>query len=40
MKVAYQQIRKSKVWQNPKKRKQLEKLLTQLEALSKEEEKN
>ncbi|CCQ58224.1 Chromosome (plasmid) partitioning protein ParB / Stage 0 sporulation protein J [Crocosphaera watsonii WH 0402] len=40
LKVAYQQIRKSKVWQNPKKRKQLEKLLTQLEALSKEEEKN
>ena len=39
LKVAYQQIRKSKVWQDPKKRKQLEKLLTQLEALTKEDEK-
>ncbi len=40
LKVAYQQIKKSKVWQDPKKRKQLEKLLTQLEALTKEKEEN
>ena len=38
LKVAYQHIRKSKAWENPKKRKQLEKLLTQLETLTKEEE--
>jgi ParB family chromosome partitioning protein len=38
LKVAYQQIKKSKVWSDPKKRKQLEKLLTQLEALTKESE--
>ena len=38
LKVAYQQIKKSKVWSDPKKRKRLEKLLTQLEALTKKEE--
>ena len=38
LKVTYQHIRKSKVWENPKKRKQLEKLLTQLETLIQEEE--
>lgn len=36
LKTAYQKIKKSKVWENPKKRKQLEKLLTQLEALTSE----
>lgn len=38
LKVTYQQINKSKIWEDPKKRKQLEKLLSQLEALTKEEE--
>lgn len=33
MKVAYQQIKKAKIWDNPKKLKQFEKLLSQLEAL-------
>ena len=34
LKTAYQQINKSKVWSNPKKRQKLEKLLNQLEALT------
>ena len=34
LKTAYQQINKSKVWSNPKKRQKLEKLLSQLEALT------
>ena len=34
MKRAYQQIKKAKVWDDPKKCKQLEKLLSQLEALT------
>ena len=34
LKAAYQQINKSKVWSDPKKRQQLEKLLSQLEALT------
>ena len=34
LKAAYQQINKSKVWSNPKKRQKLEKLLSQLEALT------
>jgi ParB family chromosome partitioning protein len=38
LKVTYQQINKSKIWEDPKKRKQLEKLLAQLEALTKKEE--
>ena len=33
LKTAYQQINKSKVWSDPKKRQKLEKLLSQLEAL-------
>lgn len=37
LKVVYQQIKKSKVWSNPKKRKQLEKLLAKLEALTQED---
>ena len=36
LKTAYQRVKKSKVWENPKKRKQLEKLLSQLEALTSE----
>ena len=36
LKTAYQKVKKSKVWENPKKRKQLEKLLSQLEALTSE----
>jgi ParB family transcriptional regulator, chromosome partitioning protein len=38
LKITYQQINKSKIWEDPKKRKQLEKLLAQLEALTKKEE--
>jgi ParB family chromosome partitioning protein len=34
LKTAYKQINKSKVWSNPKKRQKLEKLLSQLEALT------
>ena len=34
LKTAYQKVKKSKVWENPQKRKQLEKLLSQLEALT------
>ncbi|HEY9769826.1 MAG TPA: ParB/RepB/Spo0J family partition protein [Coleofasciculaceae cyanobacterium] len=34
LKTAYQQINKSKVWSDPKKRQKLEKLLSQLEALT------
>ncbi len=34
LKTAYQQINKSKVWSDPKKRQKLEKLLNQLEALT------
>ena len=34
LKTAYQQINKSKVWSDPKKRQKLEKLLNQLEALA------
>jgi len=37
LKTAYQQIRKSKVWEDPNKRPQLEQLLAQLEALTKNE---
>jgi ParB family chromosome partitioning protein len=36
LKMAYQKVQKSKVWENPQKRKQLEKLLSQLEALTSE----
>lgn len=36
LKTAYQKVKKSKVWENPQKRKQLEKLLSQLEALTSE----
>lgn len=35
LKITYQQINKSKIWEDPKKRKQLEKLLAQLETLIK-----
>lgn len=38
LKTAYQQIKKSKVWEDPKKRRQLEQLLAQLEALTGDEE--
>lgn len=38
LKTAYQQIKKSKVWENPDKRTQLEQLLAQLEALTGDEE--
>ena len=34
LKTAYQQINNSKVWSDPKKRQKLEKLLSQLEALT------
>lgn len=37
LKTAYQQIKKSKVWEDPKKRRQLEQLLARLEALTKDE---
>ncbi|NJO94562.1 MAG: hypothetical protein HC820_09985 [Hydrococcus sp. RM1_1_31] len=33
LKITYQQINKSKIWEDPKKRKQLEKILNQLETL-------
>lgn len=38
LKTAYQQIKKSKVWEDPKKRRQLEQLLAQLEALAGDDE--
>jgi ParB family chromosome partitioning protein len=38
LKTAYQQIKKSKVWEDPKKRRQLEQLLAQLEALTGDDE--
>ena len=37
LKVAYQKVKKTRIWEQPKKRKQLENLLTKLEALINEE---
>ena len=37
LKVAYQKVKKTRIWEQPKKRKQIENLLTKLEALINEE---